>query len=685
MSKIAKWITAVIVLLIVGAVAAFAVLVVPYVLADTSMPEDGVFTIHTATDGSLELQWPEANGADRYHLELRMPYTREEMKSSGGANGEYKLLWFYEGAGTSCTLPDGLPTDRNVTIWINTEKDYWNPLDEGAYRSGSRAMSCTTLLSIPQAADFAISSDPEARSASLNWSATEEDLCRVYVAGQDGQWQELGVYEDEMLLTFGEDGTLPMPEYGEKLYFAVTAARFEEGLEFYGLSSEALSLEREDLLGRELNVELTEEGENVYSLTWNETKGEYYEVQMLYPASGQWRSLGRVEREAERSFSTGHLEPFTDYTLRVVAKGGQTLPDSEEAAIGGEISFSTVESPIFATVWPLKELEIYSGTDRAEVVGTAPAARAYCVLDEADGLFRIRHAGGYGYIDSSYCLINLAEYIGNLCNYDITNSYSAIYMVHEFAIPEVTDTVVEGYEKVRMYDESFIVPLLYPVAQKLIDAALDAQEQGYRLKIYDSYRPNKATKSIYNLTLSIINEPIPEEPFTDVEIEELNLPEVAEGQPLTYYKLVTNGTWNLGNFLATTGSYHNMGIALDLTLEDLRTGEELQMQTSMHDLSWYSVIYENNETADVLDRIMKGAGFGGLTSEWWHFQDNDTRDSMGLRIFMWEGVGPECWMLDDSGWRYRKADGSYYTETIVKIDGVKYIFDEFGYAEEYYG
>ena len=125
---------------------------------------------------------------------------------------------------------------------------------------------------------------------------------------------------------------------------------------------------------------------------------------------------------------------------------------------------------------------------------------------------------------------------------------------------------------------------------------------------------------------------------------------------------------------------HNMGIALDLTLESL-DGEELEMQSDMHDLSVYSIISRNNSEAQTLDSIMKGAGFGGLTSEWWHFQDNETRDALGLDIYLYPGVSPEGWAADDNGWRYRRADGSFITNATAEIGGRQYTFDGSGYAE----
>ena len=50
------------------------------------------------------------------------------------------------------------------------------------------------------------------------------------------------------------------------------------------------------------------------------------------------------------------------------------------------------------------------------------------------------------------------------------------------------------------------------------------------------------------------------------------------------------------------------------------------MQTKIHDLSIYSVIDCNNENAKIIEKIMTKQGFSTLRSEWWHFQDNDSKE-----------------------------------------------------------
>ena len=311
-----------------------------------------------------------------------------------------------------------------------------------------------------------------------------------------------------------------------------------------------------------------------------------------------------------------------------------------------------------------------------KAVGQVTQAKAYCVVEAAGDRFGISLDGQRCYIDSNYCLINLPEYLGQLCTYQIPNSDSALYMVHEYALPGITDTVISGYSDIKQADGSYFVPLLYPTAKKLLTAALDANSRGYRLKIYDAFRPKQATEQIYDMTKALLDSPIPKQPFRGST--PADMPIVPPGTALTYRTLMTYGGWDLGNFLAPGRSTHNFGIALDLTLEDLTTGEELRMQSAIHDLSGYSVVLKNNDTSDLLAEIMKKVGMEELISEWWHFQDAATRERLDPPA-LWEGVSGECWMWDGIGWRYRTRDGSYLKATTKTIDGAACSFDSAGY------
>ena len=97
----------------------------------------------------------------------------------------------------------------------------------------------------------------------------------------------------------------------------------------------------------------------------------------------------------------------------------------------------------------------------------------------------------------------------------------------------------------------------------------------------------------------------------------------------------------------------------------------------MHDLSFNSELGRNNGSADLLAGYMLDAGFRGLYSEWWHFQDDEVKNRLNP-VSVREGVSIEGWMVDDKGVRYRLADGTYVTGE-YNIDGTVYMFDDFGY------
>ena len=354
------------------------------------------------------------------------------------------------------------------------------------------------------------------------------------------------------------------------------------------------------------------------------------------------------------------------------------MEGSSYAAESEFIPFETHESAIYATVWPLIDLQAYWEVNRSEVAAIAKAGTALCVVEERNGMFGVRIQDSVCYIDSDYCMINLPDYMGNLCSYQITNSTASKYLIHEFEIPKVSSVVTKGYQSVRQSDGSFLVPLLYPTAQKLISVAKAATAAGYRLKIYDSFRPQVATRDIFQKTYAILDDEIPAKTHTGVSRKSLNLPKAANDEELTYRQVMTNGTYGLNDFLAQGTSRHNYGVALDLTLEDLYSGDEISMQTQIHDLSWYSVTSRNNANARLLATFMKEAGFGTLFSEWWHFQDDENYKKLSLEPLR-NGISAQGWICDSIGWRYRDAVGTICRLETVTVDGIEYTFGFNGY------
>jgi D-alanyl-D-alanine dipeptidase len=639
----------------------------------------GQLELRELGDGQLQLTWPQANRQDRYLLEIREP---------GNTEGPYVYYRVFT-ADNTWKLPP-LPTDKALTFSIRTVVDY-KQLWMEKERISENELSLNITLTPPTLQGMGWVADENSKTVTFTYDLGANEWCRLYWKDASGQWQEVqDTDQTELVLTFGDKGEFPVPSFGEKTFFQADVYQMDANLVYYGNISYNFAVERDDLLGRDLNPEIVDNGYNVSTITWDETKGQTYQVQRFDETTGQWEILTEIPGDGVRTYTTDHMAVNRTFTYRVVAVGGQTMPDSEFAAVSDDLVQETKESPIYCTIWPLKDLKTYADPQKTTAVGTIKAGSAWCVVEEQGDMFGIRQSGEIRYVESNYCLINLPEYMDDLCLYDITNSYKSLYMVHEFEIPKVTAVVTKGYEKVKLQSGEYLVPLLYPTAKRLVTAARTALEEGYRLKIYDAFRPQAATVQIYDLTEKMLDKELPEKPYTKkFTVAELKLPkprketdpETNEEKevPLTYEDVMLGEEYTLNYFLAKGGSMHNLGLALDLTMVDLSTGKEMKMQTSMHDLSCYSVLAKNNKAAKKLTEIMTSAGFGGLVSEWWHFQDNEARKTINPPA-LWNGVNPGSWMADDHGWRFRNSSGVYCKDGTFTIDGTKYAFDAEGYV-----
>lgn len=743
------------------------------------------------------------------------------------ASGEYILCGEY--AGGRAELTDVVP-GQELTLKMQGVRTI-NVFGQDREIAGTPRI----LTVVPEKLDCPIltkTADLENRSMKITWDTEPDNRYEVFLMNEEGTL-ELYAETENGEITFSMENRTELSGRERVLCIAVRTIRRMDDHMLYGATSDLTEINRADLMDGEVHLKYTDNGKRHYTLSWQESKGDWYELQEWSFCDKKW--IGRqVYRWSDTlSYDTGKLPSCTKMRFRVITYNDTEMRDREEfAAEPSEVTFRTQLSPVYCTVWPLTALHISEDISGENVIGQVPAGKALCVLEETEGRFLVWYEDKYGYIDSGYCLIDLTEYLGNLCEYNITNSYSSVFRVHEYDIPEVTDRVIKGYENIHMENGQMLVPYLYPCAQKLYQAALHAEGDGYFLRIYDAFRPNEATRYLYDMTEVILDKPVPEKDEEDEEItgdeenaedeeaedtenvknvvtvspqEETNeavkesngLPEELTGEPnallgllmeelpeelpeelmervtlfleelesgslemlrglseealpafyilpqelltdgslmrseildkntaavaalllpeeltmiqslspedilvlkgmsweelaalksyadsmLTYRGVMTDNRFRLGSFLAQSVSTHNRGIALDLTLVKAASEEELEMQSDMHDLSWYSILTLNNENADLLSFYMKGAGYNGLSSEWWHFQDDETRNQLHLG-YMENGISPEGWKRDELGWKYRLADGSCYCADTVMIDKKDRTFNEDGYLVE---
>lgn len=710
------------------------------------MPEDAVICIEKKeagrtlssdknVNGGMILSWPQADGAYDYRTEVFPAYE--------GIEAAYLVK---NGTECNCLIPVGVPTDKAVTIRIIPRKKI-RLFGLDFYRDGKRCVEVTTYLHDNTGYTLNWSIDPDNKTFTASFTGGSNDCYNLYRKNAQGELELMrsisykrsfttgsdGSLElrnnpgfVQLVLTFGSGGDFPLPGEGEYVTFVMDASSTADHLLIKQSVTQPVILSRADFTDTILNLKTEELGDNRYRLSWNETIGDGYLIQYR-GEDGNWQTVAEYGPEDERVYDTGFLRSYHDHSFRVAVKSGE-----DSYVTPAVTAMHTEISETYATVWPMKDLTLYSAADKSGKVGTVEAMKALCVTGTEADMFRVYTPEAEGYIEQDKCMINLYDYLGDLCEYDITNSYYSIYAAHEYGIPEVSGKVIEGYENVLIGDSEFLVPLLYPVAQKLIPAARAALNDGYRIKIYDSYRPYVATRSIFDLTEAVLDLPVPDERFERLDLnrylilkeagylkeeetvqeeedpaaELMNTPEMklmqaladkyaASGDPIplelrldpnseyydptllqfdSYRSEMLGTNFRLSAFLAQNGSAHNLGIAMDMTLVDASDGSELTMQTAMHDLSYHSIQKNNNNNANILKSYMEPAGFNMITSEWWHYQDDETRKKVSP-VRGENGVSTEGYKVDDRGVRYRYADGSFAVNTTVN----GYSFDEEGY------
>lgn len=140
-------------------------------------------------------------------------------------------------------------------------------------------------------------------------------------------------------------------------------------------------------------------------------------------------------------------------------------------------------------------------------------------------------------------------------------------------------------------------------ADALKKAADAFREMGYRLKIFDAYRPQSAVKHFVRWS----------QDADDMKMQAEFYPEYK-----TKSRIVDEG------YIARNSS-HMRGSAVDLTLVDA-DGNELDMGTCFDYFgkrSWHGakgLTQEQEENRELLKRVMEANGFRPFEQEWWHYR-----------------------------------------------------------------
>lgn len=158
---------------------------------------------------------------------------------------------------------------------------------------------------------------------------------------------------------------------------------------------------------------------------------------------------------------------------------------------------------------------------------------------------------------------------------------------------------IDGYEEP-------VALLTIEAARALKNAANELFVKGYRLKVFDAYRPACAVKHFV---------------FWGLEDQDIRM------KPYFYPDLDKQELFKLG-YIASQ-STHSRGSTIDLTLFDMRTGMEVDMGSPFDFFGekshpdFQGITKEQYENRMLLQKAMVRNGFKPIDCEWWHFTLKD--------------------------------------------------------------
>ncbi|MBR3538712.1 MAG: M15 family metallopeptidase [Eubacterium sp.] len=189
---------------------------------------------------------------------------------------------------------------------------------------------------------------------------------------------------------------------------------------------------------------------------------------------------------------------------------------------------------------------------------------------------------------------------------DITWDASDFVMLADFA-PHIVQEIryhstfnfigdrIDGYEEP-------VALLTKEAARALKAVSVELIVKGYRLKVFDAYRPATAVKHFI---------------YWGIEDQDIRM------KPYFYPDLEKQELFNQG-YIAKQSS-HSRGSAVDLTLLDMTTGKEVDMGgpfdlfSEVSHPDYRGITDEQYENRMLLQKAMVRNGFLPLSCEWWHF------------------------------------------------------------------
>ena len=160
-------------------------------------------------------------------------------------------------------------------------------------------------------------------------------------------------------------------------------------------------------------------------------------------------------------------------------------------------------------------------------------------------------------------------------------------------------------ERIDGYEEPCAL-ITKEAARALKAVSTELLVQGYRLKVYDAYRPACAVKSFV---------------LWGIEDQDVRMKEY-------FYPTMTKDELFVKGYISKKSS-HSRGSTVDLTLLDMKSGKELDMGSpfdffgEISHPDYQGITAEQFENRMILRNAMVRNGFVPFDYEWWHFTLKD--------------------------------------------------------------
>ena len=174
----------------------------------------------------------------------------------------------------------------------------------------------------------------------------------------------------------------------------------------------------------------------------------------------------------------------------------------------------------------------------------------------------------------------------------------AVYDIRYYSSYNFTGKRVDGYKANRAYLTKKAVLALKKASDTL-------RKQGYRIVVYDAYRPQKAVDMFVKW-------------MDDVNDEGIKsfYPNIKDKQELNKKDLVHRRSGH------TRGSVIDMSI-VDMNGNSVDMGGTFDLFDERSSRSYNKITHQQQKNRKILEKAMVDAGFIPLYSEWWHFMLNN--------------------------------------------------------------